>query len=204
MAKPVQSENTEKEREVFVMSKAFYVAVTLLFLGAGFGDGLQAQTTAPHPPPQSWRDRMFFGGGMGVGFGDVDFVSIEPLFGVHLNKQFSVGGSLIYRWTNDDRYAESLNFNDYGARAFVQYFPVPNFFGQLEYEYLNYEYALPTLDTDRNTQGSLFVGGGISQPMGGKAAFFASALYNLSYDDNDPFRPYDSPWVIRAGVGVGF
>jgi hypothetical protein len=204
MAKPAQSENTETEKEIFCMAKAFYVALTLLFLGAALGQDLQAQTTSPSSPARSWHDRMFFGGGMGLGFGDVDFVSIEPLFGVHLSPQFTVGGSLIYRWTSDDRYAESVNFNDYGARAFVQYFPVPVFFGQLEYEYLNYEYVLSTLETDRNSAGSLFVGGGVSQPMGGKAAFFASALYNLSYDDNDPLRPYDSPWVIRAGVSVGF
>jgi tetratricopeptide (TPR) repeat protein len=32
----------------------------------------------------------------------------------------------------------------------------------------------------------------------------AWALYNFGYDDNDPFRPYDSPWVFNVGVGVGF
>ena len=186
------------------MAKALYAALTILFLGAGLAGEARAQGTPPPPPPRSWHDRMFFGGGMGFGFGDVDFVSIEPLFGVHLSPKFTVGGSLLYRFTSDDRYADSVNTNDYGARAFFQYFPVPQFFGQLEYEYLDYEYVLPTLDTDRNTQGSFFVGGGVSQPVGKNAAFFASALYNLSYDDNDPLRPYDSPWVIRAGVSVGF
>ena len=50
---------------------------------------------------------------------------------------------------------------------------------------------------------SVFVGGGLSQPMGHNAAFLISAMYNLSYDSNEP-SPYDSPWVIGAGVSVGF
>lgn len=186
------------------MAKALYAALTISFLAAFLAPGPLAQGAPPPPPSRSWHDRMFFGGGMGLGFGDVDFVSIEPLFGVHLSPKFTVGGSLIYRWTSDDRYAETLNTTDYGARAFVQYFPVPNFFGQLEYEYLDYEYPVSSFDTARTSAGSLFVGGGISQPMGHNAAFFASTLYNLSYDDTDPNRPYDSPWVIRAGVSVGF
>jgi hypothetical protein len=187
------------------MTKAIYVALTILFLGAGLADGPRAQGAAPPPAPStSWRDKMFFGGGVGLGFGDVDFVSVEPLIGFRLHPKVSVGASFLYRFTSDNRFPDEVNTNDYGARAFVQYYPVPNFFGQLEYEYLNYEYVLPTLDTDRNTAGSLFVGGGISRPIARNAAFFASALYNLSYDDNDPNRPYDSPWVVRVGVSAGF
>ncbi|HZN03411.1 MAG TPA: hypothetical protein VFD06_07455 [Candidatus Polarisedimenticolia bacterium] len=187
------------------MPKAIYVTVTILFLGLGLGDltGIHAATPPP-PAPPSWKDRMFFGGGIGFGFGDVDFVSVEPLIGIRLDPKLSVGATLLYRYTNDDRFPEEIHFNDYGARAFVQFFPVPNFFGQVEYEYLDYEYVLPNLDTDRTTAGSVFVGGGVFQSIGRGAAFFASTLYNLSYDDNDPTSPYDSPWVVRAGVSVGF
>ena len=83
-------------------------------------------TTAP--AKTSWRERMFFGGGVGLGFGDVTFVSIEPLVGVHLTKQIAVGAGLLYRWTEDDRYDPDLSTTDYGGRAFAQYFPVPEFF----------------------------------------------------------------------------
>ena len=51
--------------------------------------------------------------------------------------------------------------------------------------------------------GSVLVGGGIFQPMGGHAALVFSALYNLSYSGNEP-SPYGSPWVYGAGVSVGF
>ena len=188
------------------MAKSIYVAVTILFLGAGLGDLTEIHAAPSTPPPStSFKDKLFFGGGMGLSFGDVDYISIEPLIGIHLNPKLSVGTTLIYRYTSDSRYEEDIHYNDYGARAFLQFYPVPNFFGQVEYEYLDYEYVLlPSFDTERTTAGSVFVGGGVSQPIGKGSAFFASALYNLSYDDNDPLSPYDTPWVIRVGVGVGF
>lgn len=186
------------------MPKSFYVALTILFLGAGLGVPTDIAAATPPPPSPSARDRLFFGGGVGLGFGDVDYVSVEPLIGFRLHPQVAIGATLLYRYTNDSRFPEDIHTNDYGARAFLQYFPVPSFFGQVEYEYLDYEYVLSNLDTDRTTAGSVFVGGGIRQPIGRGAAFFASTLYNVSYDDDDPTSPYDSPWVVRAGVGFGF
>lgn len=166
-----------------------------------------ATTTVPGPvppPKKTWKDTMFFGGGVGLGFGDVDYVSIEPLVGWHVHPKIAVGVSPLYRWTNDSRYPDSVSTTDYGIRAFAQYFPVPTFYGEIEYEYLDYEYVLPSLDTTRTSASYVFVGGGISRPLGGKAALYASALYNLSYDGNDPARAYDSPWVFSVGVAAGF
>jgi hypothetical protein len=174
---------------------------------ASSGDVAAATTATPVTPPptkKTWKNTMFFGGGVGLGFGDVDYVSIEPLVGWHVHPKIAVGVSPIYRWTNDSRYPESVSTTNYGIRGFLQYYPVPNFFGEVEYEYLDYEYVLPTLDTARSTANNVFVGGGISRPLGGKAALFASALYNLSYDSNDPARAYDSPWVFSVGVAAGF
>jgi len=161
-----------------------------------------ASTSAPAKTP--WRERMFFGGGIGLGFGDVTFVSVEPLFGVHLSKQIAVGAGLLYRWTEDDRYDPNLSTTDYGGRTFAQYFPVPEFFLQAEYEYLDYEYPTSPTSTTRTSASSIFAGGGIYRPLGGSAGLYASALYNFSYDSNDITSPYDSPWVIRVGVTAGF
>jgi hypothetical protein len=157
-------------------------------------------TPAPAPKPSPF----FFGGGVGLGFGDVDWVSVEPLFGYRINPRVVVGTSLIYQWQNDDRYGPSVSTTNYGARAFVQFYPVPNFFLQAEYEYLNYEYVLSDFSTLRSNQSSYLAGAGISQPMGDRAFFFVSALYNFSYKSDDLTYPYTSPWVYSAGVGVGF
>lgn len=194
------------------MRQPMAVATLAAALVIGAAAEAKAQTTAPPKSATatpasaktSWRDRMFFGGGIGLGFGDVDFVSIEPLFGVRVHKQVAVGAGLLYRWSEDNRYDPNLDTTDYGARAFAQYFPVPEFFLQAEYEYLDYEYLQSDLSTGRDTASSIFAGGGISRALGGAAGFYAAALYNFSYDGDDLASPYDSPWVIRVGVTAGF
>jgi len=108
-------------------------------------------------------DRMWFGGGLGAGFGDVDFVTLEPVVG----------------------YAIS-----------------PSFFGQVEYEYLNYEFRRFDGSKGRDQFDSLRAGPGYWQSLGERTSLYALALYNFNYDDDN--SPYDDPWVYRVGVAVGF
>jgi hypothetical protein len=145
---------------------------------------------------------VFYGGTIGLGFGDVDYVEIAPLIGRHVNPQFSYGGSVIYRHRSDDRYEKDLSTDDYGASIFGRYRLTPALFAQAEYEYLNYEFYNLDLSKDRDSSNSVFLGGGVSSPAGRNASVYATALYNVNYDEDE--SPYDSPWVIRFGVGVGF
>jgi hypothetical protein len=50
-------------------------------------------------------------------------------------------------------------------------------------------------------------GGGMFQPIGRHAGFFAMVLYNFSYRNptgpND-YYPYSSPFVLRVGLTAGF
>ena len=146
---------------------------------------------------------VFVGGTLGLSFGDVDYIEIAPLVGIWLSPRVSVGGSLIFRYRNDDRYPESLSTTDYGASAFGRYFVWDSIYLHTEVEYLSYEYPEYDLSTERDDFTSVFVGGGVSTAMGGRSSIFVEALYNLSYADDEP-SPYNSPWVMRFGVGFGF
>src|SRR5262249_12355255 len=145
-----------------------------------------------------------FGGGIGLSFGDVDYVELAPLIGYRFLPKLDGGVQLVYQYQHDSRYAETFTLNNYGANVFTRYFVVPSIFLQAEYQYLNYEYALPSFDTTRSTYNSLLAGGGFSQPMGRQAGFYVSALYNFSYNSTDPHSPYTDPWIIQAGVTAGF
>ncbi len=169
-------------------------------------------TTPPPPPPPpppsaapSRADRFFWGGGVGAWFGDVDYVEVSPMVGYHVNPRVDVGATLLYRWRSDDRYPESLDTNDYGGSVFARLRLTPRFYAEAGWEYQSLEYATDfSGSTDRGSWDSLLVGGGYVQPMGRAASFFVSALYVVSYDEDEPIQPYDNPVIWRIGVSVGF
>ncbi len=166
-----------------------------------------SQTSAPPPPPAprlEWKDKLYFGGGVGASFGDVDYVELAPLVGYQLHPRVSVGLGLLYRWKSDDRFAVEQNTSDYGGSLYGRFTVYQQIFAQVEYEYLDYEYATSTGGTFRDSDSSVLAGAGFFQPMGGHAGLYASALYNFSYDENDLASAYDSPWVYRVGVTFGF
>ncbi len=158
----------------------------------------------PLPPRPPLRDRFFFGGGVGLAFGDVDWVEVSPLVGFRVTPRLDAGLSLMYRWRSDDRYEPSLDTSDYGGTLFGRFRIVPNVFLEADWESINWEYVNSDLSTDRETTTSILAGGGYYQPLGGRAGLSVSVLYNFSYDEDDPFEPYGSPYVFRVGFGVGF
>lgn len=152
--------------------------------------------------PVDAGSRLWFGGGVGAYFGDVNSVSVEPVIGYNVTERFAVGGRLLYRYRHDSRYDPSLSASDYGAGAFARYNLFRGIFVQGEYEYLDYEYRTFDGSEDRDNFDSVLAGAGFSRPMGSKSSFYFMALYNLNYDDRN--SPYSDPWVFRAGVAFGF
>jgi hypothetical protein len=163
---------------------------------------------APKVDPQSRyggfdSDNLFFGGGVGLAFGDVTYIELAPLLGYRVAPQASVGASLIYRYRNDDRYPESFSTSDYGGSVFGRYHVYQPLFLHAELEYLSYEYVRLDFSTERDNFTSYFLGAGVDFPMGPRTSMFLLGMYNFAYESGEP-SPYDSPWVIRFGVGVGF
>lgn len=161
------------------------------------------------PPRPPLRERFFFGGGIGLAFGDVDYVEVSPLVGFRVTQKLDAGISLLYRWRTDDRFEPSVDTSDYGVTLFGRLRVVHNFFLEADWESVNWESirfdpSTEQVTTDRETTTSFLAGGGYYQPLGALTSLAFSALYNFSYDEDDPFEPYGSPWVFRVGIGVGF
>lgn len=163
----------------------------------------------PPPPPQpepksSFKQRLFFGGGVGAGFGTVDYVEVSPMVGLHVVPRFDLGLQPFYQWTDDGHYSPSISTSDYGARLFARVRIWGGLFAEGDYEYTNYEYPTSPSTTTRDTYDAFLVGGGYFFGVGGKVGLYASALYDVNYDGDDPFRPYDSAIRYQLGVSVGF
>ena len=162
------------------------------------------QETAPPPPPKPHVNRFFFGGGVGLSFGDVDYFEISPMIGVRVIPRFDVGLQPFYRWVKDTRYSPDLETYDYGASLFARFRVISSFYVEADYQYTNYEYPTSATQTTRSTYDAFLAGAGFYQPVGRNVGFNVGVLYDFSYNSNDINRPYDSPWRVQAGVSVGF
>jgi hypothetical protein len=157
----------------------------------------------------SARDRIFVGGGLGgISFSSYyDYIAINGLVGYKITPKLAGGVQVQYRYTKYKTYTPDFTANDYGVSPFLRF----NFYGPLflhaEYEYLNYAYLNNAFESDRKGFSSFMAGGGFFQPIGRRAGFYLAALYNFSYKDpstSGDFYPYNSPFILRAGVTAGF
>jgi len=146
----------------------------------------------------------FFGGNIGASFGDVNRTEISPLIGYQFLPSLAAGVQLTYAKNRDKRVTPSETTTDYGGSLFARYSLTSEFFVTGEYQYLSYELPLLPGVTERDTYSTFLAGVGYSQRMGDHSAYVISALYDFNYSSSDLTQPYDSPWIFRAGIVVGF
>lgn len=159
------------------------------------------------PTTLKLKDRFYFGGWLGASFGDViSSAQVAPEVGYIVVPKFHLGGSLVYRYRKDERFDPDLTTTDIGGALYGRYFVYSPFFLQGGVEQLSYDFPvqLPdgAIDVLEDDHTAVLVGPGFAIPMGPRAATYMTFLYDLNYDSEGP-NPYDRPWMIRIGVGVG-
>ena len=151
-----------------------------------------------------FSDRIYFGGGFGLSTGSNGTnISLSPQVGYKITERYSAGVGITYQYVKFQGIETSLN--NYGWSVFNRYNLTRQFFGYAEFENLQFEFftsVSPEL-TRRQGYNSFLIGAGYSESLAKRASFSVSVLYNVLYDASDAIQPYDSPWVIRAGVGIG-
>jgi len=194
---------------------AWVVLLAFLASAAGAAESPPPGGPAPPSPPPSpsapsgaaaaprWSDRLYYGGCLGASFGDVDYVSLTPMLGYSFNPKLSAGVSLFYVYRDDTRYEPDFTTSDYGFELFGRYRIVAPVFAELRYSHWSYEVLQLSGQTDRDAYDGFLLGGGFLEPMGGRSAFYFSVLYDFNYS-TDGLSPYDDPWVVSAGISVGF
>ncbi|MEO9871074.1 hypothetical protein [Ekhidna sp.] len=148
-------------------------------------------------------DRIYYGGGFGFSAGSNQTnLSLAPQLGYKITERFSAGLGISYQYVKIKN--PDISINNYGWSVFTRYNVISQFFAYSEFERLSFEYVVQVSPERKTREGynSLLVGAGYAEQLSSKASFSLMALYNVLYDATEP-SPYTSPWVIRAGVGVG-
>ena len=155
---------------------------------------------SPAKPKMTARQRFYFGGGVGASFGTVNYVELAPLVGCRITPRVDLGLQPFYRWRDDGQYST----NDYGASLFARFRIIKSLFAEADYQHASYQYVDALGAKARTSQDAFLAGAGYTLPAGKHAGVYFSALYDFTYDENDPYRYYNSPLRLQIGVAVGF
>lgn len=180
--------------------------VTALLVLAGASGGARSAELIPVvtqlPGVRSIASRIYFGGSIGVSFGSVDYVQVSPQVGFEITPKLSTGLAVSYLRRSYSG-LNTVSTSDRGFDVFTRYRLISQVFLQGQYSYTDFEYPLAAGGTTRDSYSAFLAGGGWARPLGGHVSFVTSAMYDFTYSEDEP-APYDDPWIVSAGVIVGF
>jgi len=176
------------------------------------------QTDSYFDESGDFKHRLWYGGTFGInyttsiyGYGQF-YVSVNPLVGYKITKNFSVGPRLGLSYTTGKTPVTSsavvnANYTDFSVGLFARYKVFNHFFVHVETNQNNiqninyYDPNTNTLSYVRNWQTNNYIGAGYSS--GGIFGYEIMILYNLSVNPNDP-NDYRAQIEPRIGFNYNF
>ena len=136
------------------------------------------------------KDRVFFGGGLGLQFGTLTIIDIKPLIGYKVTPKFHVGLELTYSYLQNNTIPFSTDI--YGASVFTKYYIYEGFFAQAQIEALNIEVLDVNDNISRIWLDNYYVGAGYLQKIGARGGMYIMALWNLKQSE---YSLYSNPLI---------
>ncbi len=152
----------------------------------------------------SFADRLWFGGGIGLNFGTVTAIQVDPLVGVYLDqgRRLSTGVGLSYYYVKYNVPGYDIDYTGYGYRIFSRYNVITQAFLHAEFYHLNIERYNFQGELARTWVPHLLIGGGYREPIGGNSSLYFQILWEVMQNPNSVYRGQGP--IITGGVGIGF
>lgn len=175
-----------------------YILVLLILLSSHV---LLAQEEDPEEERKGFqKEKVFFGGTFGMGFGNITRINISPQIGYRFTDYFAAGTGINFqyvafkqKYTNGELFHKSSQ-GVIGLNVFGRVYPLRQFMLQVQPE-ANYIFGKEiyydtnprqeyTLDT--KIVPSLLAGGGVVLPSG-RSALIISVFYDVLQDSSSPY-----------------
>jgi hypothetical protein len=145
----------------------------------------------------SWTKKLFYGGDLGLMFGDFTYVNISPTVAYPINDYYSLGIGIIYNYISDKRYiGYEYSTTIFGSKFFAQsvLFDVLLLYAEeniisLEKKYFDVIHQFP--EKGRFLTQIPQIGAGYYQKSEGGGGMYFMVLLNLNYSINSPYAPYE-------------
>jgi hypothetical protein len=140
-------------------------------------------------------DKFFFGGGLGLQFGTITSIQVEPMVGYKPIEKLYTGLKISYSYYADNYYNYYTHVFGGSLMAFYAFQDYLSFY--TEFEVLNlstdFDIAHKYPDQSRFWIGTPLVGLGYSQPLGDRSRLVLLILFDVVQAKNSP---YSNP-IIR-------
>jgi hypothetical protein len=160
------------------------------------------QTTEENSTNTTQPSKVYYGGIVGLSFGNYFRINVAPMIGYKFVPNASVGMKVAYEYISDSRYTLDRTYHNYGASIFTRYRFIPKAYLHAEFAYMSYQYSTDVYKVDRYWVPFLLLGGGFIQPISANTALVAEILFDVLQDSQSPYEEW-SP-LISIGVNVGF
>lgn len=185
------------------MSAKLIIPVLLLFiLNVAKAQDTTAVEPAKTKPSKPFKERIYYGGNIGLSFGSYTMVGIYPLVGYKITPKLSAGVKVAYEYIVDKRYSSDYTTSNYGGSIFARYRLIKWLYLHAEYAGLNYELYNELGESNREWVPFLLVGAGFSQNLGGNVWLNIQVLFDVLQNNRSPYRRWEPFYNI--GIGVGF
>ncbi len=193
------------------MNRIFgYITVICLLM---FSMAAQAQNDSLYVRRQNGQpqqkasifEKVTLGGNFGLSLGNPLQINLSPLFGYRFTDKFTAGAGPSFIYTRIKAYGQKIENSVVGGRLFAQQVVFQNFAVRGEYEYLSIQYPVfngSDYTKQREWVSNPMLGASYVIPIGRKASFGLTVLYNFNYKNtlNQQYLYGNTPFVIRAGV----
>ncbi len=196
----------------------FYQKAGLILLFSLLYLNMALAQVAEVEKPKKFSDKLFYGGSLGLMFGNFTQVDINPVGGIWIFPQWSLGVGGRYSY-----YSQRTNFigtptqvyrsHLWGGSVFTQILPVPDFSEisklpfkggimlHAEYEKLYIDRRildpLHSVETGKTWVNLILIGGGYRQRIGDRAAFNVMILWQIAQGG---VSPYPQNPLIRVNI----
>lgn len=179
-----------------------FIVLCMVYFASGLGQlAAQSNHTDEELKNMTFKERMYFGGGVGASFGTITNIQLMPVVGYRLMHRWSAGVGATYQYYHDSR-PPSFETHIYGGNVHTRVYIWDNIFAHGEFEVLSMEVldrTLPDFPIRRRSIPALFVGAGYFMPIGQRSGIAITFLYDLIQDIDSP---YPGNFTLRIGVAL--
>jgi hypothetical protein len=157
---------------------------------------------------KTFRDRMFYGVGLNMMFGPINYIEVAPHVGYYITKRWRAGVGGFYDYYYKNSALNDISTHLWGGKVCTDFAVINSLsdvmrvhsnmaiFVESDYLALNldkkYFKSSDVAETGRFWHHTVILGAGLRQPVGKRSAFFIKYLYDLNYISS---MPYDNPYL---------